>query len=485
LRRELGFLNTAALSVGVLAPTLAMSLTGVEPARIIGRAAPLAFVFAAVGVGFVCYGFVRLSGRVAHAGSVYGFAGSTLGPRAGFVPAWAMLGTYLVFPAVSISAIALFGQAFLKSTGLASSPPWLPIALVAWALIWFLVSRDIKVSTTSLLSFEVVSLALIVVLVVVIFAKLAGGDAPHGQTLNADFLKIPSGTSLSTVALAATFGFLSFAGFEAVGSLGEESHRPRRAIPRAIVTAVIIGGVFYVACMVAQTLAFGTNAAGVKAFSGSEAPLADLAESYVGRGLADALEVAAMISALGAGLGCAAVSARMIFAMSRDGILPRGLSRLAPGTAAPARAVSVVMVFVGCGLVVFGAAGTPAIKVFFYFATMGVLSLLVMYMFTNVGAARLLAQTQPGWRRLEVVLPLVGIVVAGYVLYRNVWPVPDFPFNLFPYIVAGWLAVGIVLALALPAIAARPVPTAEPEPEMSGAAPNATLKRLHHTTAER
>jgi hypothetical protein len=48
---------------------------------------------------------------------------------------------------------------------------------------------------------------------------------------------------------------------------------------------------------------------------------------------------------------------------------------------------------------------------------------------------------------LELALPVAGMAVAGYVLYHNVWPVPDFPFDLFPYLVAVWLAIGVVLAL--------------------------------------
>src|SRR3954465_14848948 len=119
LRRQLHLLGAVAVSIGVMAPTLAMSVTGVEPARLLGRAAPLAFVFAAIGVGLVAYGFTRLAGAFASAGSVYAFAGQVLGPRAGFVTGWTLLGTYLVFPAVSISAVAIFGQAFLKSTNIA------------------------------------------------------------------------------------------------------------------------------------------------------------------------------------------------------------------------------------------------------------------------------------------------------------------------------------------------------------------------------
>lgn len=54
--------------------------------------------------------------------------------------------------------------------------------------------------------------------------------------------------SVSTLALAATAGFLAFAGFESAGSLGEESLVPTRMIPRAIITAVAFGAVTYVAC---------------------------------------------------------------------------------------------------------------------------------------------------------------------------------------------------------------------------------------------
>src|SRR3954471_1523885 len=123
LRRQLGPLAPVSMSIGVMAPTLAMSITGTGPAGLLGRAAPLAFVFAALAVGLVAYGFVRLSGEVASAGSVYAFVGHAAGPRAGFVAGWAMLGTYLVFPAVSISAFAVFGRAFLDQTGIAAHAP--------------------------------------------------------------------------------------------------------------------------------------------------------------------------------------------------------------------------------------------------------------------------------------------------------------------------------------------------------------------------
>jgi amino acid transporter len=449
-------LGTISLSVGVMAPTLAMSLTGVQASSLIGRAAPLAYVFAAIGVTFVAYGFVRLSSHFSHAGSVYAFTGLTLGPRAGFFSAWALLGTYIVFPAVSIMGIAIFGQAFLRSADIASSPPWWPIALAGWAVIALLASRGVRTTTRSLLAVEIVAVVLILALMAVIFVKLATGDAPRGLGYTSDFLHVPSGIGASTLVFAASAGFLSFAGFEAAGSFGEESRDPRHTIPRSIIVAIAFGSVFYVICMVAQTLGFGTDAAGVAAFSHSGAPLGDLGKSYVSSGMADLLDVVAMLSAVGAGLGCASVGTRMLFALGRDGILRRELADVSATTGTPSVALAVEM-SISLGLIVgFAIAGTAAITTFFYIATMGILSLLVMYIVTNVGALRYLflggVRRAPSW---EIVLPVGGIGFAIYTLYKNVWPVPDYPFNLFPYIVAAWLLVGLGVAILIPGFATR------------------------------
>jgi amino acid transporter len=443
LRRRLDLVQTAAVSVGVMAPTLAMSITGVAPARLIGRAAPLAYVMAALGVGLVAYGFVRLSGAFAHAGSVYGFVGAALGPRAGFVAGWALLGTYLVFPAVSISAAAVFGRALLRSAGVSGHAAWLPLALGAWALVWLLASRDVRTAARSLLAFEIGSVALILVLMAVVVAKLAAGDGPRGEGVNAHWLELPPGTALGTLALASTFGLLSFAGFESAGSLGEESRRPLRVVPRAMALAIAVGGAFYVACTAVQSLGFGTDPAGVRAFAGSQAPLGDLAHRYVGAGMADALDVAAIVSALGAGLGCASVSARMLFALGRDRLLPGRLAAVSPATGAPAAGLAFVMGLDLVLIVVLAAAGKEAMDVFFYLATIGVLSLLAMYVMTNLAALRFLRRRGA---RVELLLPAAGIAVAVYVLYHNVWPVPASPFDLFPYLVGAWLLAGAALA---------------------------------------
>jgi len=451
LRRELRFQETASVSIGVMAPTLAMSVTGVAAATALGRAAPLAFAVAALGVGLVAYGFIRLAGEFSHAGSVYAFVGNTLGPRPGFLAGWALLGTYLVFPPVSILGVAVFGRAFLNTTGLARDADWYPLALAAWVVIWLLAARGVRPTTRSLLVLEVVSVCLILVLMAAIYWRLSAGRAPDGQTVSGKVFVLPPGVGVSTLALAATAGFLAFAGFESAGSLGEESLVPRQMIPRAIITAVAFGAVFYVACIVAQTLGFGTNAAGVSAFRHSQAPLSELAQHYVGTPLASLLNLGAVLSALGAGLGGVIVAARMMFAFGRDGLASRRLSDVSAASGVPQRALALEMLVGLAVLTAFRLAGTPALNAFFYLATIGVFSLLVMYMLTNVAAARHL-----GRRSLrQVVAPAGGVLIAGFVLYHNVWPVPPEPYRLFPYLALGWLLAGLIITAVLPRFSAK------------------------------
>ncbi|MDQ6606288.1 MAG: APC family permease [Actinomycetota bacterium] len=454
LRRELRFWEAIALSIGIMAPTAAMALNGTAPAGLIGRAVPLAFIFATIGVLFVSYAFIRLSRYFSHAGSVFAFSGITLGPRAGFFSGWALLGTYLAFTCASTAEAGTFGVSFLNGTGIDKSADYVVIAVIAAVLIAVLAYGDIRVATRSLLGIEGISVLLILILMVVIVAKLIGGSSPHGQSITVDAFKIPGGVSFSAVASAAVFGFLSFAGFEGAAALGEETNNPRREIPRAIRTAVIGSGIFYILCILVQTWGFGANPAGAKAFSGSAAPLGDLAQSYVGSAMSDAINFGATISAFASGLGAATAGARILFALSRDTPLAGALGRPSARTGAPAGALTVVLT-IGVGAIAAQRiAGVSAVNAFFYPGTIGVLSLLIAYIVTNVGAISHLfvrARRAPLW---EIVFPALGIAFLIYTLYKNVQGVA-FPYSRFPLVVGIWLAVGFAIVLAAPGLAAR------------------------------
>jgi amino acid transporter len=454
LRRELHFWETIALSIAIMAPTAAMALNGTAPASLIGRAVPLAFVFATIGVLLVSYAFIRLTRYFSHAGSVYAFSGVTLGARAGFFAGWALLGTYLSFTVASTAEAGTFGVAFFKEANIIPSIDYVWIALVAAALIAVLAFGDIRVATRSLLGMEGISVTLIMILMVVILVKLVAGTPPHHQSVTIDAFKLPSGTSLSAVASASVFGFLSFAGFEGAAALGEESTNPRREIPRAIRNAVIGCGIFYILCITVQTWGFGADAAGAKVFSASGSPLGDLARSYVGSGMSEAIDLGAMVSAFASGLAATAAAARILFALSRDTPVGGALGRASTRTGAPAGALTVVLT-IGVGVIVVQRlAGVNAVNAFFYPGTIGVLSLLVAYALTNVGAISYLfirMRRAPMW---ELIFPILGICVIGYTLYKNVHGVV-FPYSRFPLVVAIWLVIGLGIVLIWPGLSAR------------------------------
>jgi hypothetical protein len=99
-------------------------------------------------------------------------------------------------------------------------------------------------------------------------------------------------------------------------------------------------------------------------------------------------------------------------------------------------------------------AGVSAVNAFFYPGTIGVLCMLVAYIVTNTGAIRFLfiaARRAPLW---EIIFPVLGIAFVIYTIYKNVQGVP-FPYDRFPFWVAGWLVVGLAFILLAPKLARR------------------------------
>jgi amino acid transporter len=443
LRRQLGLLESMALSVGIMAPTAAMALNGALAASLTGTAVALAFLGALVTIALVSYSFIEFSRQYTHAGSVYAFNGRSLGPRFGFLSGWALLLTYVCFTIASLAEVGLFSQTFLSLLGL--SIHWLVAALVAGGLIWLLAHREVRVSTRTTLVVEGVSVLLILVLTVVVL----GHGGAHGLSLQP--FAVPVG-GVPAVALASVFAFLSFAGFEGAATLGEEAENPRRAIPRAIAGAVLLTGGFYLLVSYMQAEGFGLDPAGVKAFANSSSPLADLAGRYVGAGMAVAIALGATISAFASALGTATAGSRILFALGRDGFGPAALGRTHPRFASPHVAVATLII---ASLVVDVAlVEQSGANVFGYLGAIGVLSLLLVYLVTQV-AAVLLFWRIGRWRLSRFLIPLAAIVLIGYTIKSNVLPVPSAPYNLFPYVVAAWVLVGVVLVFVIPGLVGR------------------------------
>jgi amino acid transporter len=202
-----------------------------------------------------------------------------------------------------------------------------------------------------------------------------------------------------------------------------------------MIVTILLGAAFYVTCVAVQVWGFGTDPAGLAAFTASSAPLGALAMAYVGPGLAAALYVAALISAVGAGLGCVLVAVRMLFALGRDGVLPAMLSRVCTRTGTPTTAVGVELAVGLVTITGFRLAGAAPARMFFVLATIGVLHLLAMYAITDVAAVRYLRRAGNG--RWSLLAAAVGAVVAAAVLAQTLTTAP----LALRLTVLGWLRV--------------------------------------------
>ena len=272
LRRTLTTWGAISLSIAAMGASLAVNINPQGAGATVGRAVPLTFILATIGVVLVAYGFARVCGRLSHAGSVFGLTGVTIGPRAGVVAGWSLLGAYFAFTITTSMTAGIFGASFLQAIGLWQTTPtiapWL-IALFSVAVCLVMAISPVKRSMRTLLWVEVLTATLIVLIGVVVFARVASGHAPQHQPFTLNMFTVPPGVGTSTLFLGIVFGFLSFAGFEAAATLGEEAADPRRAIPRAIFGVALFGGVFYTIGTAIEMLGFGTTTKGVAAFASS------------------------------------------------------------------------------------------------------------------------------------------------------------------------------------------------------------------------
>jgi amino acid transporter len=464
LRRNLKLWQVIGLSIGLMAPSMAISINPQGAVGVVGRAIPLTFVVALVGALLVAYGFARLSQYFNHSGSVLGLVGATLGPRAGVFAAWAIAGTYTTYALLVSMVVGIYLQILLNTWGwVTSTATWIPyfIALVALVITFIVVSTPAKKVTDIILGAEGVTIALIIVAAIVVLIKLAGHTAPHHLGLSGSVFSPAKGVTFGNLALGVVFAVLSFAGFEAAAALGDEAEHPRRDIPRAIFGTCIVIGVFYVGVSAIEVLGFGTDAAGLKQFAASPALLGTLGSIYVSPWFGDLILIGTIISACGCCLACTLGASRIVFSLARDGIGPHSsIARVSPRFGTPVTAVGVV---IGVCIVLLGVYGwilhTSPLQVFADNGEIGTLILLFAYAGASVGAFIFLQgffgrgeRKVPAW---EAIIPVLGVALIIYILYKNVVPWPTGAAKYLPVVAAVWLVIGLVGCIAFSTVARK------------------------------
>ncbi len=459
LRRNLKLWQVVGISVGVMAPSLAINLEPQGAVGTVGRAIPLTYLLGMIGVLLVSYSFVRLAQQFHHPGAVYGMVGATLGPRTGAVSAWALTGTYTFYSLLTAMAVGIFGSSLLNTWGIWNTPPqWAAYALAATTLLICLYMSIIPArrATGIVLVCEACTVTLISFATVVIFVKLVGHSAPAHQTFTWSVFSPARGTHASQLFVGIVFSFLSFAGFEAAATLGGEAESPRRAIPRALLATAVIIGVFYVAVAGAETMGFGTSAKGLAAFGNSSSLVGDLASSFLSPWVGDLITLGTVISGFSCTLACIVGGSRMIYTLGRDatsGISP--LERLSTRWNTPYIAAIAVVVMAFAAEAIFGwGLGAKPIEVFDWTSTIGTLVLLVAYLLVVLGSARFLffsgKAKVPAY---EIVVPILGMAILGYTIFKNIHPtgLPIWE----PVTGGAWLLLAIIAVVAVPGMGRR------------------------------
>lgn len=455
LRRELSLWEAIGISLALMAPSMAANINPQGSASLVGRAVPLTFILATLGVLLVAYTFVRLTQRFHHSGSVYGFVGATMGPRTGIVAGWALTGTYVFYGVVTAMAGGRFAADFLNATGAWKNPPtWSGFILggIGMALVWWIAISPARGGTRLLLLVEAVTVTLILVVTVVVFVKLATHTAPNHLALDWSVFSVPKGTSASVLFLGVVFGFLSFAGFEAAATLGEEAKHPRRDIPRAILGVAIFGGVYFTIVTAVEVMGFGTSASGMKAYVNSGSLMGDLSRAYLANWVGELITAGAMVSAFGCALACMVGASRLVYALGRDGISLKTFDHVSAKRGTPTRATGAVIlaVYAITAFTWFILRSDP-FTLFVQSGTIGTLILLVVYVLATIGMTRLVffsgQKVAGSW---QVAIPIAALLVLGYTLFRNIWPLPTGSAWWGPAVAIAWIVVGVAWVLARP-----------------------------------
>jgi amino acid transporter len=442
-RDAVGVTGSVAMSLGVMNPASGIMFTAAVVAVHAGPALPLVYLMSLVGVMLLVNTIAEFSRRLPHAGSFYAFNTAGLGPTFGFFAGWLLFAAYL-YPQ-NLLAFGAFASAAL-ATQLGIHVTWWVFTVAAAVAIWALSLRGIKTSTKTTLSLEI--FGILVVLSVVAAILVEGGAT--GDLWDAKLFDPGANPDhWGGIFNGMIFGVMSFAGFEAVATLGEETSQARRSIPKAMWGAVIGSGVFFVVATSAMSLGYGVDHA--SDLASAPAPMDHLASVYGNDALVFAVDIAAVLCAFAVGLAIHNAAVRVTFAMGRDGILPRRLGRTHARLMTPDVAIGVTS---GLSLVLaltVGLSTSPYPDGYAYFGTFSTLPVIVVYIITSLALVRFIRTNDPGGFSSfrHVLCPLLGIALMALPIYGALWPWPAWPANLIVVLSFAWMFIGLATGYRL------------------------------------
>ena len=431
--------NAIALSAAAMAPVLAVVLNAPAAAAAAGAALPLSFLIAFIACALVGNTVVQFARKLPSAGSFYTFNRAGLGPAAGFFTGWLFWIGYAILAPGLFTAFGAFVHDYVLATFGADLQWWI-FSLIAMAIVFGLSVRSIKASVNVDLTLLVVEVVVFLILGIVAIATAKTGNSPTY------FLTSAAPTGFAGVGLGVVFGILSFIGFDAAATLGEETKNPRRSIPFAITGALGAVGIFYVLMMYALAAGYGLNdPAKMGAFLKDPNPFVTLAAN-VTPWLLQPIELAAIAGLFSCFLAIHNTTVRVMFSMGRDQVLPASLGRIHQTWYSPLRAIVVQSVFtmvIGIGVGIW--LGPGATGAYGFTGTIGTVAIVIVYIMSNIALVKYFWKLAERKIITHVIVPVLGVLALLYPLYAVANPAQSYPFNLVPIIVLLWIAAGVVL----------------------------------------
>ena len=344
LKKVLGPFDLVLMGIGAIVGTGIFVLTGTG-AVTAGPALTLSFVIAALACAFAALCYAEFASTVPVAGSIYTYSYATLGELVAWMIGWDLLLEYgLATSTVAVGWSGYF-QSLLKGVGvvlpeaLRAAPGAIPgvnsvfnlPAFLIMMVLTFLLSLGVRESArlNNIMVLIKTGVVLLFIFVGVNYVKPDNWQP---------FMPFGMGGVMSAAALV----FFAFIGFDAVTSAAEEVKNPSKDLPIGIIGSLAVCTVLYVA-----VAAIMTGIVPFMDFKGIDHPVS-LALQVAGQNwVAGFVDLAAILGMSTVILVMAYGQTRILFAMSRDGLLPKKLSKVHPKYGTPFFATWMVGIIFG------------------------------------------------------------------------------------------------------------------------------------------
>jgi len=422
----LGLAGLATMGAVMMAPALGILGNWGPMAGIVGQGVPLVFLIAFVVSVPSAISYALLSRKLPSAGSAYSWIARTIGHGTGTWVGLIMALYYLTAVILQPILFGVFFNSLLQFAGMKS--PGLTTFFVGVAVVTVLAMittyRGVSLSgKTVMITITIESLIVLALCVTIFFVKAA-----HGGLTMAPFEPSHLQGGLTAFWAAMILGILSYTGYDVISTVAEETHAPRKLLPRATALAIVGVTIFWVVC--SWVLSISTSVSVVDKYNASNfTAVTGVANAYWGSGRI-AIIFVGLSAALGVYVATVVGTSRALYALSRDGKIPSVFGKIHERSQTPWNAMHLVYGLTLVGIAVIVAWQGTAIQAYIWWA--GPITFFALMTYIAVNLANLLYFTRTdrsefNWF-LNGFVPIVGIGLDGYLVYKSffvsLWSLP-------------------------------------------------------------